>query len=94
MGQGEGRGERCGFACFGHELLAVLLADGNHELVDAHGRVLQSVATLQRGGRGGTIATFLPKKFLISLALMAEGHWSEIRVFKSRMRGGNGGQYF
>jgi hypothetical protein len=30
-----------------------------------------------------TIATFRPKKFLISLALMAEGHSSEISLFKS-----------
>ena len=36
-------------------------------------------------GRGSTIATLRPKKFLISLALMAFGHWSEMSWCKSRM---------
>jgi len=70
---------RC-LACFGHELLPVLLSHGNHKLINAHRpNVSQHHSrstrpTLARVMDRNTIATFLPKKFFISDALTALGH--------------------
>ena len=72
----------CGFSSFIHELLAILLTNGNHELIDAHWRVLK----LALHGNGHTMATFRPKKFLISPSLTAFGQWSDITWCKPTLQ--------